>query len=74
LLSGILCGETIGSVSSRDSYPFNVDTVAVSQVVMEETNHLDRLKALKNQGYGEIAILLHRTPESIDYRKKLKVE
>jgi hypothetical protein len=70
LLSGVLCGETLGAGSAADSYPYNVDTVAVSPEVLAGSSHGERLTALKNQGYGDIALLFHRTPESTDYGRE----
>ena len=70
LQTSMLCGETLGSSTASDSYPFNVDTVVVSQMVLEKTTHQERAHRLHNEGYGEIVMLLHRTPESTDFGRE----
>ena len=72
LLSGILCGETIGAASARDSYPFNVDTVVVSDRIMGYEGHSARLDGLANSYFGNIVLVMHRTPEVTDFGKELE--
>ncbi len=64
LLSGILCGETIGMSSTKDSYPYNVDAVEMSGKVMEGATFAEKVGALKNQSYGSIVIVINRTDAS----------
>jgi len=70
LLSGVLCGETIGADTDQDSYPFNVDTVVVSEEVLACGSHQTRLDALDNSGYGDIVLLFNRTAESTDFDRE----
>ena len=64
LLSGILCGETIGMSSTKDSYPYNVDTVEMSRAVMEGATFAEKVGALKNGGYGSIVLVINQTDAS----------
>ncbi|MFZ1249634.1 MAG: hypothetical protein WAQ24_04935 [Candidatus Saccharimonadales bacterium] len=70
LLSGILCGETLGTNSRKDSYPYNVDTVVVSQAVAQAGGFSEQVGALQNRSFGSICLIMHRTPDSTDFGRE----
>lgn len=70
LTNGLLCGETLGTESNRDTYPFNVDFVSVSSDVMREDGFQEKVHALKNRSYGPIAMMFHRNEGSTDYGRE----
>ena len=75
LLSGNMCGEAVGLSSSKDAYPYNVDTVAMSEGVMKMNSFRERLDALGNGGkagfgrFESVQIVMHRDELSFDAGK-----
>ena len=72
ITSGALAGETIGYKGKKDSYPFNLDTVVVSEDVTSQPDYVSQLGALKNGYYGQIAIVFGRGSHALHAGEEFK--